>query len=1005
METTRQHHEAITRFLDRLKRRERGQFLLAGLGRIVVAGTWLCMGAAVALSLGVSALATTVIVLTLGLLFVTAVVALPMVGVWKQSESFAHQARKVEARLPGLRGRLITVVERANDPAVLSPVLLDRAAHHAKRVTDIITPSDVHSSRRTQQTGWAAVVSLVVVGVVGNALPVGPMDAVEVLLGSSVASLRLADASSTEDSDSEIVGDITLRYVFPEYTGLDPREVPNSDGTIIAPPGTEVQIRARSAMPFDAAAIQIAGQDPVDAALSEGRDLSASVMVTESSTWQVLLFEGREVSYSRPFDLRVEADAPPVVVISEVGQSVVPVDAPLGLSWNVTDDYGIVRVSVELDAGEGPESFVRREPIDTRLEVSGVERKTPRELGLAPGDTVTLRVVAVDNDRASGGNRGESEPLILEVLGPRGYGKNLAEYHERLRDAMLDALADFLEEPVPPAPTRQGLIAWAGTAPARLDAMREVVEDQWGGQMSSGLDGDLVRDILDASARLFRFTIITFDRSVGAGGQQPVSSDVDTFTQLHDKTVLSLEIGAFVIDSMLRQVGVSELARQAAKVARTAEDLSSRAQQNEDVDALQAGLDRLERQLEQLVKAAAQIGDHSLSEFTNASLQQAGSLLDEARQALSEGRSEDSRALMEALAEQLAQLAESLNDRQQRQQAQESDVAERFEALMENLEALSEDQSALAQKLAEKQEDLGTGFAERMSIWEQLDTLATEFSSAGAAALSAVGDGRAWSPYTIRRLTDLANLTAGTLDSVRARDGMGASRRVDETGAELPITARFVRRDTTKPAPPRGSETVENKLNRLSQLQREMATLLDSLRDTAGESNPELEAATRSLADEQGRVQDRQRELAQEVEIVENALPVSTGDATRSMGEAGSEMERARGALEYGIAVSAEGHQRRAVDRVQETREHLQQAMEQQGEMQQSMAQMQGQRRAQNGDENGQSDSTAQPEIPAPETFQTAESYREALLEGMAGEVPEEFKALKRRFYEDLVRQ
>jgi len=535
--------------------------------------------------------------------------------------------------------------------------------------------------------------------------------------------------------------------------------------------------------------------------------------------------------------------------------------------------------------------------------------------------------------------------------------------------------------------------------------MRQVVEDQWGGQTSSGLDGELVRDILEASSRLFRFTIITFDRSVGAGGQQPVAADIDTFTQLHDETVLSLETAAFVIDSMLRQVGIAELARQAAKVARTAAELANRAHETDDTAALQAGLDRLSRQLEQLMRAAAQLNENSLSEFTKASLQQAASLLEEARQALSDGRKQDAEELMDALAEQIAQLAESLNDRQQRGQQQDDELAERFEALMEDLESLSQAQGDLAETLSAKQEELGAGFAERMAIWERLDALAKDFSSAAGEAVTGIGDGRLWRAYSIRRLTELASLASGTLDSVRARDSAGVSRRIDEVGAELPITMRFVGREAARSPRPQGIGEVSVQLRRVSQLQAEIRALLDQLRDAAGESNPELQAATQSLSEEQGMLQDRQRELAQEVEIIEKALPVATGEAARAMGEAGQEMESARSALEYGIAVPAQGHQRRAVDRVRETQEHLQQSMQKQSEMQQSMAQMQGQRRAENGDENGTSNSTAEPEIPAPEMFQTAEAYREALLEGMAGEVPEEFKALKRRFYEDLVRQ
>ena len=51
------------------------------------------------------------------------------------------------------------------------------------------------------------------------------------------------------------VGDLTLRYVYPEYTGLEPYEVVNSTGEARAVPGTRVEVSARSADPVEAAAI------------------------------------------------------------------------------------------------------------------------------------------------------------------------------------------------------------------------------------------------------------------------------------------------------------------------------------------------------------------------------------------------------------------------------------------------------------------------------------------------------------------------------------------------------------------------------------------------------------------------------------------------------------------------------------------------------------------------------------------------------------------------------
>jgi hypothetical protein len=184
-----------------------------------------------------------------------------------------------------------------------------------------------------------------------------------------------------------------------------------------------------------------------------------------------------------------------------------------------------------------------------------------------------------------------------------------------------------------------------------------------------------------------------------------------------------------------------------------------------------------------------------------------------------------------------------------------------------------------------------------------------------------------------------------------------------------------------------------------------MAELLDRLMESPEQSSPEQELAVQAMSDRQGVLQDCQRELSDEVNTVENAIPTACGDATKSMGGAGVAMERARDYLDQGVAIAGEGHQRQASDRVRETQEHLQQSMDDQQQMQQAMRQMQGEKGDESGDKKSNEAPQNQPDIPSPELFKTPEEYREALLEGMAGEVPEEFKALKARFYEDLVRQ
>ncbi|MGB0639314.1 MAG: DUF4175 family protein, partial [Myxococcota bacterium] len=563
METTKKQRESIHLFLERLARRERGQIISGAIARGGMSLVGWSLVAALGLSFGVVPATVALVCLTVGTLSSLAAALWPVRGLLSPAVTGSHrrQARKVEARLPGLRGRLITIIDLGSPEQSSSPALYSRAEAHASRAISIVQPNDVHSSSRLRRL-WSLFGGVVLaVALVGQLLPVGPTDAISILLGQSVSSIRLSDADIEDADDDAIVGDITLRYLYPTYTGLEPKEVPNSDGTIHAPPGTVVRIRARTARSFDGAGVQVDEGEPMDALLTDGRDVTAEITVEESGTWRFLLFDGDRAIASRPLEIQVEDDAPPVVVISETGEKTVPVDVPLRLGWQVTDDYGITRVLVEIEAESGTTSEVRREPIDTVVELSGVERATPRALGLRAGETVTLRVVAVDNDRARGGNRGESEPLVLTVMGPQGYGRNLARYHEKLLDGLLNALADFLEERVPPANTRPGLIQWVDSARKRLDPIRKTYEEQWGEEQSSNIDGVLVRGVLEAGARLFRSTMTTFDRDIADGGQQPVERDLETFAQLHGETIESLEQAAYVIDSMLKKVGIDQLAR------------------------------------------------------------------------------------------------------------------------------------------------------------------------------------------------------------------------------------------------------------------------------------------------------------------------------------------------------------------------------------------------------------------------------------------------------------
>ena len=312
---------ALGDLLSRLGRRERGLLLLAaGAWAAVVFGGCLLVAAGL-LSVGAQRSTTLIVTGVLALVGLSVLAIRVVGGRWSQAADPLVQARRLEALRPALRGRLLAAVDNRAlleegakpAPAGVSKVLLQRAAHKAAAaVADVPDDAVVHAAPAKRALLFACVAWLALL-VGDRLLPVGPFDALAVAFGGSAAAARIERGATEVAEDRAVVGDIVLRYIYPDYTGIDPVEVPNSDGTIHAPPGTLVQISARTADSFDAAALQVDEQDPTDAALTRGLDVVASLVVEGAGTWRLLLFSGKTLAMSPYYRIEVEDDAPPVV--------------------------------------------------------------------------------------------------------------------------------------------------------------------------------------------------------------------------------------------------------------------------------------------------------------------------------------------------------------------------------------------------------------------------------------------------------------------------------------------------------------------------------------------------------------------------------------------------------------------------------------------------------------------------------------------------------------------
>ena len=1002
--------DSIRQYLDGLVRRERS--LLAGQAAAQVAAVAVgaVLLAAVWLSLGRSASETTAVVGALGGVGLLAALALPLGRRWTASGEVLEQAREVEAIAPELEHRLVTVVGRAEllesaDPS-RSPVLLRRAADQVSARLATVAPVQVHSSTPALRAVAAAVGVCLLSGLAQLLLPVGPLQALAAVRGDA-AVVQPSDLPPPADaSERAVVGDVVLRYIFPEYTGIEPVEVANSDGTIHAPAGTTVQVRARTARPFDRASLQIDAGAPQAAELIGGRDILAELVVAESGVWRFWLEDAEGRIPSKDFRLVVEEDAPPVVTLENGGATSVPHDKGIPVGWSVRDDFGIQRVVVEVTQGDETREVELRTPLDAPRDLRGALRVTPRELGIAPGETAQLKVVAYDNDVAGGNKRGESAEFEVTALGPRGRGQRLAGQLEALRDAMLPVLATFLVEEVPPGESVAEVRRWATQARGLYEPVRELAEAGVGGPPGT-LQGDLVAGVLESGARLIRFSGTTWDP---ASTRRVTDGDVVRFADLHGEAVVALEKAIYIIDSLLVSAALSEVAAAAEDLAAEAQDLASQAADMEAAEIL-ARLDKLDRTMAELARKAERVNEGALQEFLNGRLDDTKNLMEEIRKAVAEGRMDDAREMLEQLAEQVQQMAEGINDRMAAGQSGEDQLGEAAKKAMDDLEQLEADQRTLAEELEEKRQTLGEEFQEQLELWNRLHALAQEAAERGRGAVEATGDGLGWRGESVRSMETLSERTGGIADAVRARDLDRSAERVREAVRPTDMAQRIIqmelrrsRMDTEVPA---GLPVARGHVDRVREILDEMLSVLDSLEERQQQDDPRMQQEAREMAGRQQELGERQKQLQREVQRVERALPTGDGEATEAMQRAGEAMDRAEGALDQGEAMAGEGHQREAAERVGEARQRLGQQLQQMEQMQQARGQMQGQQQGQpgDGDEEMSRQEQSSIDIPAPEDFQTPEAYRRALLEGMSGDVPEEYRSMKQQYFEELVRQ
>lgn len=977
---------SIQSLLDNLRRRERRLLLArAGLmGVIVLCAGWLGLAAGLSGGLVNRNLAWGWV----GLVVVGAgALAWPALRRWRQAHA-REQAVRVEELRPELRGALLTVLDRAQRP-MGSPALLARLAANTAQAIAAIPAEEVWPTRPVQKLARVALLVTLLLAFGGLVLPRGPLEALLWLTGASAK--VMTPTAAVPDGPRVLVGDITLRYLYPTYTGLSPVEVSNSNGEIHAPPGTVVQISARTAEPQDGAALQINELEPVPVERHEERDLAASFTVTDNGVWRFLFTGGRSPDYR----IVVEPDLPPDVSLSTQSRALsVGVDAPIRLPYVARDDYGLRKVVIEIKDENGVRSIPLREPLDTPRTLGDPILKTPTELGISAGKVVKMRVGAYDNDAIAGSKAGWSAWIDLDVLGPNGTSARLFTWRQSMRDALVRTLADFLVEPAPIASDRVTLRTWKEDANKRFDAFDQLVQEARS-SIGGSFDESVVKFVNDS-----RRDLLSFAHGLAVGEGSIAETDLSQLAALQAKNIDAIEQGILLLDMVLRAAATEQVRRTAQEVAREAQELAADAK-NLDQQAMLARLDQLQRLMQKLAAEAAKLEQGSLQEWVNSRQQESMALMDEIRKAIAEGRLEDARKMMEQLAQQLNEMAQGIEDMQQRGQ-QESDETQQAMAEMKNtLEQLKKDQEALREKTEDAREKFGQDMDEAVKLWEEVERLSGEVAGDLARIEQTINQ---HIPSLSNSIEGVRADADGLYDSARARDLQTSLERV----GVLSSTLNGLQIRAQRAMSPQGAPVAALLASQLKKV-KEIEKLLEQMQSEQMSSSPQLQQQLQQLAQQQQDLQQRMEQASQQAQELGQELPLGAPGLGEGTQEASEQAQRATEAMRQGDPMGAEGGQQAAEDGLERALEALEDAQRNMQQMQQASGQggQEERKEGQEGDKTGDGQDYSREEVifPEPEEFQTPEAYRRALLEGMSSAVPEEYKQLNHQYYEELVRQ
>jgi hypothetical protein len=305
-----------------------------------------------------------------------------------------------------------------------------------------------------------------------------------------------------EALDRPSVARIDLSYVYPSFSGLEPRDEPDS-GDIYAPAGTKVTVTVESTKPLTRAMLVptdgAIAEAPLPLALTGERGGEVTFDVRSDGAYRIALVDrdALDSAGETEYFVRVMDDRPPDVrILRPAGDRGATRLEEVTIEARAEDDYGVQRLDLVYAVRGGAEKVIPLGGTGNSTAVSGRHTLYLEDLDVRPGDFITYYAKARDIGRGKRSSEARSDIFFLEV-----------------RPTAQEFMA---------AQSSGGMNMAGGDADDLIAAQKDVVVATWKleRRTTGGRSADDIRAVADAQAAVREKTMAQAAQSGIAPGQR-----------------------------------------------------------------------------------------------------------------------------------------------------------------------------------------------------------------------------------------------------------------------------------------------------------------------------------------------------------------------------------------------------------------------------------------------------------------------------------------------------